>query len=545
GGSTITQQLVKLSLLTPERTFSRKTKELVLSFLVERRYSKAKILEMYLNLAPYGSNVVGIGSAAERFFGKPVQSLDLAEASLLAGLPSAPSVYSPLTSFANAKKRQRFVLNRMVEEGYITAEQAAKAFQEDLAFINQTAFIRAPHFVDFVRLELESMYGSRYVSFSGLKVVTSLDLDLQDEVQRIIKEEVEKNRYLNISNGASVVLDARTGEILAMVGSADYFSLINDGVFNVAISRRQPGSAIKPLTYSLALMKGYRASSLISDEPTVIRTATEIYKPVNYDGKFHGKVSLRTALANSYNVAAINVLRTLDLDEMVELGKRMGLTNWEADGNYGLSLTLGGLETRLLDLTNLYATLARKGVYVNTKPILSITDSKGHKVYDYPKAKARVIPEGVSYIITSILTDYKARIPAFGINNNLSVSQHTVAVKTGTTDEKRDNYTVGYTPSFAVGVWMGNNNNSPMNPYLASGISGAAPAWNKIMTFILSGTPNEEFDLPSDVIVKVYPDCNNLREYYLSGTEPGSVKCETKKTKEKQEKKKKDKDEGN
>ncbi len=543
GGSTITQQLVKLSLLSPERTIARKINELVLSILVERTYSKDQILEMYLNFAPYGGNVVGIESASQKYFGKNTWELDLAEESILAGLPTAPSVYSPFVNIQAAKMRQRLVLDRMVELKYISKESAEEAFNEELIFSPQKDFIRAPHFVDFVRLELEKMYGKRYANYGGLTVVTTLDLDIQDAAQKIISEEVEKSKYLNISNGASIVLSAKTGEILSMVGSKDYFDTKNDGVFNVAISERQPGSSIKAVTYSLAILKGYRASTVVDDSPTTIRSPYGSYTPVNYDGKYHGKVSVRAALANSYNVAAVNVLRSLNIDDMVVLGKKMGLTTWEADGNYGLSITLGGRETRLIDLTNVYGTLSRGGVFVPTTPFMEIKDSKGNVILKESVAEERAIPEEVAYIITNILSDRIARLPAFGVNNFLSILGHTVAVKTGTTDLKRDNYTVGYTPSYVVGVWVGNNDNRPMNPNLASGLSGAAPAWNKIMSFLIKDTQNEQFPLPPNIVFKTFSECGNVKEVYVKGTEPKSLSCKKESEKDKKDKEKK-KDEG-
>ncbi|OGC50241.1 hypothetical protein A2716_03465 [candidate division WWE3 bacterium RIFCSPHIGHO2_01_FULL_40_23] len=538
GGSTITQQLVKLSLLSPERTVTRKIKELVLSVLTEQKYSKDQILEMYLNNAPYGGNVVGVESASQKFFGKRASELTLSESSLLSALPSAPSVYSPFSSLSVAKDRQKLVLSRMVKLKKITQEEADKAFSEEFVFTPQSDFIRAPHFVDYVRSELERMYGKRFVSFGGLTVLTTIDLDIQDKAQVIVKEEVEKSRQLNVSNGALIVLDPKTGEILSMVGSVDYFDVKNDGVFNVSVAKRQPGSAIKPVTYSLALTRGYKTTSVIDDSPLTVKTPYETYSPVNYDGKFHGKITLRRALANSYNVPAVKVLRTLNIDDMVNLGRDMGLVSWEADGNYGLSITLGGKEANLLDLTNVYGTLARGGVYKPTRPILNIKDSKGYEIFSNENLEKRVLSKEVSYIITDILSDYYARIPAFGTNNFLSIKGHKVAVKTGTTDQKRDNYTLGYTPSFVVGVWVGNNDNTPMNPTLSSGLTGAAPAWNRMMTELLTGKALEGFALPEGVIVKVYSDCSNIREVFVRGGEPDKISCGMEE-KEKSDKKKK------
>lgn len=525
GGSTITQQLVKLTLLSPERTLERKLKELVLALMVEMKFTKNQILEMYLNSAPYGGAVVGIETASERFFGKKASELTLSEASLLAGLPSAPSIYSPYTAFTLAKQRQKSVLTRMVELKYISQGEADSAYAEELKIIPQIDFIRAPHFVDYVRSVIEAKYGSKYANFGGLTVKTTLDVDLNDAVTKIVKDEILKDKYLNVSNGAVVVLDSKTGEILAMVGSVDYFDIKNDGYFNTSTAFRLPGSTIKAVTYSLALSKGYKTTSIIDDSPLSIRSGLGFYTPVNYDGAFHGKVSLRKALANSYNIPAVKVLMSLKIDDMVNLGKAMGLTNWVADGNYGPAITLGGKETRLLDLTNVYATLARAGVYTNTKPILEIKDARGYSIYSDENKKDRVLSEEVSYIMSDILSDYYARLPAFGVNNFLSIKGRRVAVKTGTTDFKKDNYTVGYTPSYTVGVWVGNNNNSPMNPILASGLTGAAPIWNQVMTAVLTNTSTEDFLVPLGIEFKYFKECGNVREVFIKGTAPKELNC--------------------
>ncbi|MEK7595186.1 MAG: transglycosylase domain-containing protein [Patescibacteria group bacterium] len=545
GGSTITQQLVKLSLLSPERTFSRKIKELILAILVEKKYSKDEILSLYLNNTPYGGNLVGIESAAQKFFGKKALDLDLSEASLLAGLPTAPGIYSPFVSLSLAKDRQKIVLDRMLTLGLISQKELEDAYSKELQFIEQGDYIRAPHFVDFVRGELERAYGSRYVNFGGLTVITTLDLVTQEKVQEILEEELAKIENLRVSNGAVVVLSAKTGEIVSMVGSKDYFDIENNGVFNASIAYRQPGSSIKPVTYALALTKGFKTTSLIEDSPLSIKDGNSYYTPVNYDGRFHGKVTLRQALANSYNIPAVKVLMSLKLDDMVKLAKNMGLQTWEADGNYGVSLTLGGKETRLLDLTNAYATFARRGQYTSTKAILKVTDGKGYTIFDrdyLPLDTKKALSAEVSYIVTDILSDNGARLPAFGMNNFLSVHNHRIAVKTGTTDNKRDNYTLGYTPSVAVGVWVGNNDNSPMNQALASGLTGAAPIWNRTMSFVLNDKQPEDFDVPPGVVVKTYPECGNIREVFLKGTEARSLNCfsgEAKKEdKNKKEKKK-------
>lgn len=520
GGSTITQQLIKNVLLTPDRTFERKIKEGVLALMVEREYSKEEILGLYLNNIPYGGTSWGIQSASNTFFGKDVSSLTLAEAALLAGLPNAPSVYSPFSgSDGLAKQRQAQVLNRMVTLGYISKTEAEKALAEDIQYISRNEYIRAPHFVSYVREELVEKYGDRYVNFGGLTVTTTLDLDIQDKVQQIVTSEVENSKALNISNGASIVLDTKTSEIIAYVGSKDYFE-DNVGAYDILRAYRQPGSSIKPLTYVLALENGATPATLIDDSPLTIKTEGETYTPKNYDGKFHGRVTLRQALANSYNIPAVKVIRSVGADNLVKLGQSMGFKNWEVDNTYGLSITLGGKETRLIDLANAYATFGRLGMYKKVEPILSVKDANGFEMYNKDTKAFRVLSEGSTYILSHILSDNAARVPAFGSNSALVIPERTVAVKTGTTDENRDNLTLGYTPSYTVGVWVGNNDNSPMNRRLVSGLSGAAPIWNKVMTSLLVNKEDEPFYIPPTIFVKVDTECNNKSEVFIEGTAP-------------------------
>ncbi|KKS21332.1 MAG: Penicillin-binding protein, 1A family [candidate division WWE3 bacterium GW2011_GWC1_41_7] len=524
GGSTITQQLVKNVLLSSEQTMERKIKEAVLAIMVEKKYTKEQILELYFNNIPYGGTAWGIQSASQKYFGKDVGELDMAESSLLAGLPSAPTTYSPFNgNYEISKQRQRVVLNRMVGLGYISQDEADKAYEKELNLVPQIEYIRAPHFVEYVRDELTKIYGSRMVNFGGLTVTTTLDLDLQEKSQDIVKEEVEKNIRLNITNGAAVVLDPNTGEILSYVGSKDYF-IENWGAFDVLRAYRQPGSAIKVLTYSLAFKNGLAPWNFIEDSPVVYKNDWETYKPVNYDGRYHGKVSLRSALANSYNIPAVKLAHKIGPDNIVSLGQEMGLNNWSVDGSYGISITLGGKEVRPLDLANVYATLARGGVYKETTPFISIKDNQGYEIYKNTGKEKRVLSEEIAYLITNILADYYARLPAFGVNNFLSVKGHDIAVKTGTTDLKRDNWTIGYTPSYVVAVWTGNNNNTPMNKNLASGLSGAAPIWNRIMSYVLDGTIGEKFNVPEGIAVKTEEECN-LREIFIKGTKVPETLC--------------------
>ncbi len=525
GGSTITQQLVKNVLLTPERTWERKLKEAALALMVEKKYSKNEILGMYMNNIPYGGTAWGVQSAAQKYFGKNVWELSLGEAALLAGLPSAPTSYSPVTGgYDKSKERQKIVLDRMVQLSYITQEEADKAYEEELSFAPQVEYIKAPHFVWYVRSLLETIYGSRSVNRDGLIVTTTLDLDLQEKVQEIVKDQVEKSRHLNISNGAALVLNPKNGEIVAYVGSKDYFAE-SYGAFDVLTSHRQPGSSIKPVTYALAFTKGMTPNSKIEDAPVTFKNAWETYKPVNYDGAYHGTVTLRQALANSYNIPAVKLLNRLGPDNMVDLGRNMGLKDWETDGSYGISVTLGGKEVRPIDLANVYATLARGGIYKETTPFISIKDINGNELYKPDTKEERVLSPETSYIVTSILSDYYARLPAFGTNNYLSVRGHDIAVKTGTTDLKRDNWTIGYTPSYVTAVWVGNNDNTPMNRFLASGLSGAAPMWNRIMTLLLNDKSNERFPIPDKVRV-VYDEKCKATEVFVRGTDIPDTLCE-------------------
>jgi 1A family penicillin-binding protein len=537
GGSTITQQLIKNVLLTPERTISRKVKEAVLALIVENKYTKDQILEMYLNNTPYGGTSWGIQSASQKFFEKDAWELTLAEASLLAGLPSAPSRYSPLSDLPLAKNRQRYVLDRMVFLGFLTVEEADTAFSEELIFVHQTDYIQAPHFVDHVRKTLEDRYGRRMVDYGGLSVTTTLDLDLHNKVQRIVSDGVADSAKFDITNGAAVVLDPKTAEILAYVGSVDYFK-DSWGAYDVVTAYRQPGSSIKPLTYSLALSGKFTAASIIKDSPVVFKVEGQpAYKPVNYDGKYHGNVTLRAALANSYNIPAVKLSQSLGPDNIVTKGKEMGLSTWDVDGTYGLSVTLGGKEVRLLDLANLYATFARAGGYKETTPFISIKDNKGYEIYWDSRADTQPLTEEVAYLMWHILSDNVARTPAFGARSSLVIPQHTVAVKTGTTDEKRDNWTLGFTPSYVVGVWVGNNDNRPMNKYLASGLTGAAPIWNEIFTSVLEGQLDEQVPMPENVFIKTDKSCEPTRSevFVMGGSIPKRLCPIVEKKEEKEE----------
>lgn len=523
GGSTITQQLIKSTILTPEVKLTRKVKEIILALWAERIYTKDQILQMYLNQVPYGGTAWGIEAAGETYFGKHAKDLTLAESAFLAGLPNAPSLYSPYGQHPDLwKKRQEEVLEKMVELKYITRQQATDAQKEKLVFEPSQTPIHAPHFVMYIKDFLIKKYGLPMVEKGGLTVKTTLDSKLQETAQSFVKDEVDKDGYLSLTNGASLITNPKNGDILSMVGSRNY-SDPNGGNFNVTQALRQPGSSIKVVTYSAALSQGYTAATTIDDSPIAFTSpGSPSYSPVNYDGRFHGLMNLRLALANSINIPAVKTLNAVGVPTMVKLGKKMGITTWGEENQYGLAITLGGADVRMIDMATVYAVLANGGYRVDLNPILKITDSQGN-VLEEKKVikKERVIDEGVAFIISDILADNQARSMEFGTDSPLLIPNRTVSVKTGTSDNKRDNWTIGYTPSFVVAVWVGNNNNSPMSQELASGITGAAPIWHKIMAALLSGAPDEKMSIPTDVIMK---PCLGRKEYFIKNTE-NSVNC--------------------
>ncbi|MBI5127630.1 penicillin-binding protein [Candidatus Roizmanbacteria bacterium] len=524
GGSTITQQLVKSALLTPERTVERKVKEIILALWTERLYSKDQILEMYLNQVPYGGSSYGVEEAAKTYFGKPSKELTLDQAALLAGLPQAPSVYSPYSNPEAALKRRNDVLEAMAKQGFIDEKLKAESQNSELTVLPPKTSIIAPHFVFYTKSQLESYYGIEKVEEGGLKVTTTLDSEIQKQAETILSEELEKISYLNVTNGAILVTRPSTGEILAMVGSADYFYQ-PWGAFNVTTALRQPGSSIKPIMYSLALQNGYTAASIIDDSPVIFKSpGADSYQPVNYDGKFHGKVPLRYALANSYNIPAVKVLNTVGVDKFIDYGQKLGIDTWQDRSRFGLSLTLGGGEVTMVDMAEAFGTLANLGYKLPLSYSLKIQDNTGQTIKELRPFKIREMDSGVSYIMSDILSDNQARTWAFGPGSTLEIPGYKVAVKTGTTNDKRDNWTIGYTPEFLVAVWVGNNDNSPMNPYLSSGITGASPIWNRVMSYLLKnyGDGNHWYEKPDNIVEKT---CFfGRKEYFIKGTE-NKVNC--------------------
>jgi 1A family penicillin-binding protein len=531
GGSTLTQQLVKTSLLTPERTWERKIKEVILAFATEVMYNKNQILEMYLNQVPYGGTSYGVEAASEGFFGKHVTELNLAESAYLAGLPEAPSTFSPYGSHPElGKERQQEVLRKMAEQGYITAKQRDDAIKQDLKFAKITNPIKAPHFVFYVKDLLVKKYGEKRVEQGGLKIYTSLDLQLQEYAQATVAAEIAQLKVNKVGNGAVLVLQPGTGEILAMVGSKDYFDPEHGNV-NITLAQLQPGSSIKPINYAVGLTKGYSAATPFVDEPVCFPQASgPAYCPRNYDGKFHGIVNMRDALGNSLNIPAVEMLKLNGLEAMIKTANAMGLETLTDPSRYGLSLTLGGGEVTMLNMATAFSVFANQGYRIDPQPILKITDREGQVVEEYkppssPIFGKRVLSSEVSYIISDILADNKARYLEFGPDSALKIDKQHVSVKTGTTNDFRDNWTIGYTPSYLVATWVGNNDHTPMSG-LVSGITGAAPIWHEIMTHVLQGKKPEIPQKPPKVVGKyvcgatgqVAPtgqQCSNRYEYFI------------------------------
>ncbi len=520
GGSTITQQLVKSALLSPERTVERKLKEIALAIWTEQLYTKDEIMEMYLNQVPYGGSSYGIEEASKVYFGKSAKYLNLSEAALLAGLPQAPTLYSPFVNPEAAHARKNAVLRNMAEQGYISQKEKETAVLTAVNIIPPKTSIKAPHFVFYTRNAMEEQFGSKVVEEGGFSVTTTLDLEIQEKAEQILKEELEKIKDLNVTNGGVIVLKPETGEILAMVGSIDYFS-DNDGAFNVTTALRQPGSTLKPMLYAMALERGFTAATAIDDSPIIFESpGGEPYRPVNYDNQFHGRVTLRYALSNSYNIPAVKVLNMMGVQQFVDFGKNMGIDTWNDSSRFGLSLSLGGGEVTLIDLAQIYNVFATGGYRMEPTPIKRIIDDKERTILSSSQnPKTQVLNEGIAYIISDILSDNIARQQAFGTQSALDIPGYKVSVKTGTTNDKKDNLTVGYTPEFLVAVWVGNNDNTPMHPTLTSGITGAAPIWNRVMTYLLEEkSEGIQFRMPHNVVAKPCYGADK-NEYFLVGTE--------------------------
>lgn len=554
GGSTITQQLVKVTLLTPERTLERKIKEAMLSLATEVLYTKNDILELYLNHIPYGGTAYGIEAASQLYFSKSSAELSLAESSLLAGLPQAPTRYSPFYNPESAKSRQAQVLERMVAEGFITEDEAKAAKNESLEFSQPFTDIKAPHFVMYVRRQLEETYGIRELEQGGLRVTTTLDLELQEAAEASLSSEIEDLSRLQVSNGAALITNPKTGEIYSMVGSRNYFDDEIDGKVNVTIRERQPGSSIKPLNYALGIeTKTITPSTMLLDTPICFQvTGQQNYCPKNYDNTFRGLTQIRYALANSYNIPAVKVLALNGIDNFISFARKMGISNWGDSANYGLSLTLGGGEVTMTDMATAFGVFANSGTKVPLQSILKVETYTGEIFEEYrPDETAlfvennietkpgesqnenfpKILSHQTSYIISHILSDNSARAAAFGTNSVLNIPGHRVAVKTGTTNNLRDNWTIGYTPNLLVATWVGNNDNSPMS-YVASGVTGASPIWQDLMRYALSDNDSLDLDeapegvtgsqicTDSGTLPSAESPCITRFELFLTGTIP-------------------------
>lgn len=533
GGSTITQQLVKNVLLSPEKSLTRKLKELILALQTESTYSKDQILEMYLNQVGYGGTAYGIEEASHEYFGKSARDLTLAESSMLAGLPISPTTLSPFGSNPYLGKiRQQQVLESMVQTGAISENDKLAALATPLVFHPQGIEIRAPHFVMYIKDLLVKQFGESVVARGGLVVKTTLDLNYQDILQNEVNAELSKLTNLHVQNGAGLIVSPKSGEILAMVGSRDFFDIKHDGQVNIVLQERQPGSSIKPITYALAFERGATPNTMIDDAPVcfIIKGQSD-YCPRNYDGRFHGQVTLRTALASSYNIPAIKLLNSYGINNMISLAKQMGITTWDDSSRFGLSLTLGGGEITMLDLASVYSIFANNGVKVPFTPILSIRSPTGSDLVGHPTRSdpqgVQVLPPSIAYQINSILSDTNARAPAFGVNSILNLPGKNIAVKTGTTNALRDNWTFGYTENVLIATWVGNNDNSPMSQ-VASGVTGASPIWAHTMQKIIQDNPPTAFTPPANMI-RVNLACSGIPhyEYFVPGTAP-KIDCSEK-----------------
>jgi len=511
GGSTITQQVVKNTLLTPEKKISRKLKEWILAIRLEQILSKDEILTLYLNETPYGGNIYGIEEASRAFFGKNAKDLGLIESAYIASLPQAPTRYSPYGNNQNElENRKNLVLKRMVELNFISEKEYEDAMKKKVEFLPQDPFgIKAPHFVTWVREYLVKKYGEKTIQEGGFKIITTIDYTLQQKAEEIVANFAEINEEkFNANNAGMVGIDPKTGQILVMVGSRNYFDMENEGNFNITLGHRQPGSAFKPFVYAAAFEKGYTPETVVFDLNTQFQTTCDFegkplysevdprdcYMPQNYDNVFRGPVTLRNALAQSINIPAIKTLYLAGLSDSLETAKKMGIGGLSDPNKYGLTLVLGGGEVSLLDITSSYGVFANKGVRNPYTSILRIEDKNSNILEEFEPKPQQVLQENVALQISDILSDNEARSPAFGERSPLYFEGHDVAVKTGTTNDYKDAWTVGYTPYFSLGAWVGNNNNTSMKKKVAGFI--VTPMWNSFMQEVLETTPNEQFETP-------------------------------------------------
>lgn len=525
GGSTITQQLVKNALLTPRKDIIRKVQEIVLAEDIEKKYTKKEILEMYFNSVYFGEGAFGIENAAKVYFDKHAKKLTIAEAAFLTAILPSPSRFSPYSGdIQQAQTRQKLVLQKMFEQGFITAEQKKQAEKEKLAFhpTEPSLNIIAPHFALMVKDALLKQYGEEYLSRSGMKVKTTIDLAWQKKAEAAVKEQVTAIKNQRVTNGAAIAMDPKSGDIKALVGSVDWYNRAF-GTVNMAITPRSVGSSFKPIVYAAAFEKhSITPATTLHDKPT---TFPGDYAPSNYDRTFRGDVLVRRALANSLNVPAVEVLQKVGIPSAIDMAEQLGITSF-TEKHYGLSMVLGTQETQLLELTNAYSAFANNGIRSEPRIILSIFDKNGKKIAEPPIKQTHALEKETAFLISSILSDKQARREAFG--NVLDIPRP-AAVKTGTSENYKDSLTVGYTPSMVIGVWVGNNDNEPMDT--VAGSLGAAPIWKKLMQTYLAGTKIESFIQPRTIAKALV--CSNgglatqrehyssaSAEYFIQGTQP-------------------------
>lgn len=511
GGSTIDQQVIKNALLTREKTISRKLKEILLSIKLDRELPKDTILQIYLNESPYGGTIYGVEEASLTFFGKKAKDINLTEAAYLAALPQAPTYYSPYGKNRDAlEKRKNLVLERMYELGYITKNEKDTAQKEKVPFEKDTSNSgKAMHFVMYIREYLEEKYGVDMVQNGGLKVITTIDYNLQKQFEDIVKDgALENAKKYKAKNSALVAIDPKTGQILGMVGSRDFFDTEIPGQFNITTAFRQPGSSFKPIVYAAAFKLGYTPETVLFDVATQFSSLCDAYgtpnnpgtnssvcyMPENYDGIFRGPVSLREALAQSLNIPAVKLLYLTGLNNAIELAQAMGLSTINDPKRYGLSLVLGGGEVSLLEITNAYGVFADNGVYHKQQGILEVRDQDDSILQKFSLTETEVLPETVTTLISSVLTDNVARTPSYGAASALYFKDRPVAVKTGTTNDYKDVWVIGYTPSIVIGMWAGNNDNTPIDKRTAGFV--LAPVWRKAMLAATEGTQVEYFPDP-------------------------------------------------
>ena len=528
GGSTITQQVVKNLLLTNDKTITRKLKEMVLAMKIEKTMTKDQIFELYLNIAPFGGNIYGVEEAAIAFFGKHAKDLTLLESAYLAALPQAPSYFSPYGSNRDKlEERKNFVLDRMLAKGDIKADQVVKTKKEKITFSPlQNHSLKAPHFVFYILQALEKKYGKENIENKGYRVISTINYELQVKAEKVVVRYGDINeKNFNAKNGSLVALDPKTGQILMMVGSRDFFDLENDGNYNIATAHRQPGSSFKPIVYATAFNQGYTPETVVFDLPTQFNvncspevlpgaknTNPDCYAPENYDGLFLGPINLRNALAQSRNIPALKVLYLAGINNSLDTAKKLGINTLKDKAQYGLTLVLGGGEVSLLELSGAYGVFANNGVKNSPVGILRVEDAQGNVLEEYQPDSTQVLPQNTARQISDILSDNQAKIPAYGANSPLFFPGQQVASKTGTTNDYRDTWVIGYTPSLVVGAWVGNNDNTSMEKKVAGMI--VAPMWSAFMKEVLPSLPNENFSKPEPTPSNLKPV---LRGFWQGG----------------------------